>query len=154
MEVILAGDTGNIWGGGKHRTCYNAINESGWNILAHNLPSQGWNITSTCCSECFEALTFQPLNSPLEALWNTLNLTSISRCVTSLTPADYVTLEKDGSEERCTAAHEHSCRQQDQAGRARGRKRKRASSKENLSPNKKHAKHLPQLYYWLPRQPQ
>lgn len=33
-------------------------------------------------------------------------------------------------------------------------KGKRKGSKENLLPNKKDAKHLPQLYYWLSHQPQ
>lgn len=91
---------------------------------------------------------FFPL-SPLTLLWKhseTLWTLNQSPVVWPLTPADYVTLEKEGSVELCTAVHERSCRHQYQKGRARGRKRKKKELRW-----KSLAK---QLHYWLPHQPQ
>lgn len=50
-----------------------------------------------------------------------------------LTPADYVTLEKEGSVELCTAVHEHSCRHQYEKGRARGRRREKKRTQKKIS---------------------
>lgn len=126
VEVILAGDTEYVREHLGHVTvqAVNPAETSQLTICQGKGETQRWHAALDALRH---SLFFLPalLWMRSEAIW-TLNQSPL---VWPLTLADWVTLEKEGSVELCTAVHECSWRHQYQKDRARGRKRKKKGLK-------------------------